>query len=197
MLEKLPEAVGHALRRRRAGVERTMFHSAPRLLEADQVTMSSSAFVDGGRIPEKFTADGGELSPPLSWGDIPHFAASLAVIVEDADSPTSAPLVHAILVDIDPRTRGLGEGALDAGGDRSSGKPGRNSYLRAGWLPPDPPPGHGEHRYLFQLFALGAGTSFSGLPGRRELARQVRARAVGSGVLVGTYERAGTAPRPV
>lgn len=53
----------------------------------------------------------------------------------------------------------------------------------------DPPPGHGEHRYAFQLFALGAGEPFRGTPGREEVMRAIQERGVASGMLIGTYTR--------
>ena len=68
-------------------------------------------------------------------------------------------------------------------------KTGRNSYLQRSWLPPDPPPGHGPHRYAFQVFALGPGAAFSATPGRDEVLGALRQRALASGCLIGTYER--------
>ena len=69
-------------------------------------------------------------------------------------------------------------------------KTGRNSYLQASWLPPDPPPGHGVHRYAFQLFALdGSAAAFSETPGRDEVLEALRDHAIASGCLIGTYER--------
>ena len=59
----------------------------------------------------------------------------------------------------------------------------------AGWLPPDPPPGHGSHRYAFQLFALGPGEPFSGTPGRDAVMEAVRERGLAAGCLIGTYAR--------
>ena len=56
--------------------------------------------------------------------------------------------------------------------------------------PPDnPPPGHGEHRYAFQVFALAPGDAFSGTPGRDALLEAIRQRGLASGLLVGTYAR--------
>lgn len=125
----------------------------------------------------------------MQWGTTPADATSLALIVEDADAPTPEPLVHAIVVNIDPRLRGLEEGAISAGTTDSPANVGRNSFLRRAWLPPDPPPGHGVHRYAFQLFALLPGDEFSRATGRKELATAIRQRAVGSGFFVGTYQR--------
>ena len=97
------------------------------------------------------------MSPPLQWLGAPTNAGSLALIVEDADAPTPQPLVHAIVVDlvVGDGSGALAEGALSSEDGEASGlRLGRNSFLQAGWLPPDPPPGHGVHRYAFQLFAL-------------------------------------------
>ncbi|WP_298927347.1 YbhB/YbcL family Raf kinase inhibitor-like protein [uncultured Ramlibacter sp.] len=190
MLEKLPEALGHALRHRRAGLDKlAVQHSGLRSgMAAMQLT--SLAFADHAPIPARYTADGEGISPPLAWTGVPANAASLLLIVEDADAPTPQPLVHAIVVDLPPGDGALAEGALHSAGHTGQDMhEGRNSYLMAGWLAPDPPPGHGEHRYAFQLFALGAGPAFSGTPGRDAVLEAVRERGLASGLLVGTYAR--------
>ena len=75
-------------------------------------------------------------------------------MVEDADSPTPNPLVHAIVVNLPPGDTRLVEAALPSQGNEGQDTvhAGRNSGLQAAWLPPDPPPGHGVHRYAFQLY---------------------------------------------
>lgn len=189
MLEKLPESVGHALENRRAGIEKILFHSVQLQHGSATIALVSPAFAPGSELPSRFTSDGAGVSPPLQWADIPASAATLALIVEDADSPTSEPLVHAIAVDIDPRLRGFEEGDITAETPSTPANLGRNSYLRQAWLPPDPPPGHGVHRYAFQIFALLPGDEFSNAPGRKELANAIRQRAIASGCLIGTYQR--------
>jgi phosphatidylethanolamine-binding protein (PEBP) family uncharacterized protein len=67
---------------------------------------------------------------------------------------------------------------------------GQNSFLTHAWLPPDPPPGHGEHRYVFQIFALPAEATFEDAPGRHAFIQTVLRHAIGVGCLIGTYERA-------
>jgi len=66
---------------------------------------------------------------------------------------------------------------------------GRHSMLGTGWLPPDPPPGHGVHRYAFQVFALDAPAELSGTPGRDDVLALLAGHAIASGCLIGTYTR--------
>jgi phosphatidylethanolamine-binding protein (PEBP) family uncharacterized protein len=63
--------------------------------------------------------------------------------------------------------------------------------MQARWIPPDPPPGHGPHRYAFQLFALKEAARFSDAPGRDEVEEQLHRHAIASGCLIGTYQRVG------
>jgi Raf kinase inhibitor-like YbhB/YbcL family protein len=189
MLEKLPEALGHALEKQRAGMEKVLFNQELPGSKLTLLQLSSPAFAPGSELPQRYTADGVGVSPPLRWGNVPADAVSLALIVEDADSPTPEPLVHAIVVDIDPREVGLAEGIFSEAAEDTPEKLGLNSFLMHGWLPPDPPPGHGVHRYVFQLFALAAGEPLSKSPGRREVTAAVRERAVAKGQVIGTYQR--------
>jgi hypothetical protein len=190
MLEKLPESIGHALRGQRAGLEKILFNRVDLRAGVARIEISSLAFADHAPIPALYTADGEGVSPPLSWRGVPPGATTLALIVEDADSPTPEPLVHAIAVDIDRDRDELAEGDLREDDEQDPAvNLGRNSYLRQAWLPPDPPPGHGVHRYAFQLFALVDGEPFSAAPGRDELEKAIRERAIASGSLIGTYER--------
>ena len=188
MLEKLPDMIGHALRDVRAGLDQIVFNNSGLRSGMASLQVGSLAFADHAPIPARYTADGEGVSPPLHWSGVPAAAASLVLIVEDADAPTPRPLVHAIAVDLAPADGSLPEGAIDGEKDDQVHE-GRNSSLLTGWLPPDPPPGHGQHRYAFQLFALGAGEPFDGTPGRDDVVAAVRERGLASGCLIGTYER--------
>ena len=190
MLEKLPESVGHALINQRAGMETVVYNQLHRVRDVPRLALTSRAFVFNARLPIRFTADGDGVSPPLAWDDLPADAQSLALIVEDADSPTPHPLVHAIIVNLDAGSRELDEGALDSP-DHSGPGPaaGQNSFLQHAWLPPDPPRGHGEHRYVFQLFGLSAGATPDAALGRGAFIDLILDRAVAVGCLIGTYER--------
>ena len=96
MLEKLPDAIGEALGDIRAGLANTMFNDVGLRQGMGMIVLSSLAFADHAPMPDKYTADGSGLSPPLHWSGVPASATEVVLIVEDADSPTPQPLVHAI-----------------------------------------------------------------------------------------------------
>jgi Raf kinase inhibitor-like YbhB/YbcL family protein len=194
MLQHLPAWLGEALASFRSGAGKLAIAK----LGGDQpdlrsIRLTSTAFADGSRIPERYTADGEGVSPALSWGPLPAGTKSLALLVEDADAPTPKPLVHALVWDIDPERHELDEGEIGSKGDGKAGgaspEAGRNSYQLRGWLPPDPPPGHGEHRYVFQLFALSQAPELGSSPGRSALIEAIRPRLLAAAVLTGTYSR--------
>jgi Raf kinase inhibitor-like YbhB/YbcL family protein len=190
MLEKLPEVIGHALHGVRAGLDAIVFNTLGLRQGMGAIALTSLAFADHAPLPPRCTADGEGLSPPLQWAGVPGAAASLVLLVEDADSPTPQPLVHAIVVGLSQADGALAEGAMPSADHEGTGVHiGRNSFLQAAWLPPDPPPGHGLHRYAFQLFALSGIPAFSDTPGREEVVDALRAHAIASGLLIGTCER--------
>jgi hypothetical protein len=196
MLEHVPQWLGELLTNVRAG------HSKLAIVQQDvaggvtRIDLSSPAFADGARLPERFTADGVGVSPPLIWGDLPPETSSLALLVEDPDAPAPNPLVHALIWNLPPGERRLAEGAIvgDGTGGADGRDVGRNSYLSEGWLPPDPPTGHGVHDYVFQLFALADTPDIGSNPGRSRVAEALRGRVLAAGLLVGTYSRGDEAP---
>lgn len=188
MLEHLPHWLGQLLRNARAGHHKLVVLNIAK--GTPKLDLSSPAFADGGRLPERFTADGAGVSPPLVWGVLPEGTASLALIVEDPDAPFPEPVSHAIVWRLPPDTQHLPEGAIaaDGAGD-ADGDVGRNSYRREGWLPPDPPNGHGTHDYVFQLFALSAEPELAPNPQRSDLVAAIAGHVLAAGVLTGTYSR--------
>ncbi len=190
MLEKLPESVGHALVDQRAGMEQVVYNQLHAQRDVPRLSVTSPTFAFNGRLPVRYTADGEGISPPIAWSACPADTVSVAIIVEDADSPTPHPLVHAIAIDVANEERALAEGAMSAPNETPPElEIGSNSFFRHSWLPPDPPPGHGEHRYVFQVFALRDGPPFSKTAGRREFIETILDRAIAVGCLIGTYER--------
>jgi Raf kinase inhibitor-like YbhB/YbcL family protein len=132
----------------------------------------------------------------LVWGEVPVGTVSVALLVEDPDAPAPHPLVHALVWNMPPDERHLAEGAIAADGDGApDGRDvGRNSYYREGWLPPDPPSGHGSHDYVFQVFALSATPDIGHTPRRASFIEALKGNVLAAGILVGTYSRGEAAP---
>jgi len=190
MLQNLPSVFGRALERVRPGPEALACKSRDVAGAATlDLVVTSPAFAEGGPIPRRYTADGECLSPPLAWSDVPATARALVLLIEDADSPTPSPLVHCIAL------LAAGERRLDAGAlpcsarDGGAHRMGRNSFFSAHYLPPDPPPGHGPHRYAFEIFALVRFPAFERSPGRSRLLAELRGHVMAKGCLIGTYAR--------
>jgi Raf kinase inhibitor-like YbhB/YbcL family protein len=190
MLEKLPHAIGHALQGIQPGLEATVYHGGDVATAPEVIKVTSLGFGDGGTMPARYTEDGARVSPPLAWTGVPPDAQAVVLLIEDADSPTPHPFVHAIVWDLPGRDGDLPEAALKSKG--APGEPhalGKNSHLGAEYLPPDPPTGHGPHRYLFQVYALSRQPKLSGHPGRTALLDAMRGHVLAKGCLTGIYER--------
>jgi Raf kinase inhibitor-like YbhB/YbcL family protein len=191
MLEKIPSIVGRAAQHARAGADELTIVDTELTGVNASIAVCSPAFGYNEAIPAQYTADGEGLSPPLEWRGVPMNAEAVVLLIEDADSPTPQPLVHAIVWDLPGSDASLPEGALPTtrDGDPRQDHLGRNSALAASYLPPDPPPGHGRHRYVFQVFALDRVPRFDCRPGRTELLDKIKGHVVAKGLLIGTYER--------
>jgi Raf kinase inhibitor-like YbhB/YbcL family protein len=149
--------------------------------------LRSSAFEHGGSIPNKHTGEGEDVSPPLSWSNVPDGTRSFALICHDPDAPLVSPgtygFVHWVLYDIPASVTELPEGVKDH-------TPGVNNFDRQGYGGPMPPNGHGVHHYFFWLLALD--TELDQAPGLSmwELLETVEPHVIGMNRLVGTYSRA-------
>jgi Raf kinase inhibitor-like YbhB/YbcL family protein len=155
------------------------------------LTVQSPAFAAGRLIPRRYSGDGEDLSPPLSWSSPPPGTRELALIVDDPEAPSAEPWVHWVLYNLAADTRELAEGVhqrerppFPAGAIQ-----GVNSWGTVGYRGPAPPRGHGVHHYHVAVFALDAPL---GLPVGLDKTRLLEAMAghvMASGELVGTFER--------
>jgi Raf kinase inhibitor-like YbhB/YbcL family protein len=191
VLENLPQAVGRALKDVRSEMEAIVYFDEAFAKAPETLLVTSEAFTDGQPIPARYTADGEKRSPPIAWTATPTDAAAVVLIIEDPDAPAPMPLVHTLAWALPGGDADLAEGALRSPG--SAGEAislGRNSFFGAEYLPPDPPPGHGPHRYVFQVFALDAHPDLHGAPIRTQVFNAMKDHVIAKGMLVGTYERA-------
>lgn len=156
-------------------------------------TLRSSAFQAGAAIPQRYTCDGEDLSPPLSWTDAPAGTVTFALIVDDPDAPDPAApkrvWVHWLLYNLPAARVELAEGA----GNRTPPDAASQALTDAstlGYHGPCPP--IGTHRYFFHLAALDCALPQLGRRARRvDLERAMTGHVLATAVLMGTYARAG------
>jgi Raf kinase inhibitor-like YbhB/YbcL family protein len=147
------------------------------------LTLTSAAFTAHGPIPQQYTGEGADVSPPLAWSGVPQGAKELALICEDPDAPTARPWVHWVAYKIPPMLSGLPAGAR---GDLTAGQ---NDFNQTGYRGPMPPPGHGVHQYHFHLYALDVALLASPGLTKDQLLDAMQGHILAEGELVGTYER--------
>jgi Raf kinase inhibitor-like YbhB/YbcL family protein len=149
----------------------------------DQIRLSSPAFPPGGPIPQRFTCDGEDISPPLVWTGVPEATRTLALLVEDPDAPDGT-FVHWTLFDMAAQTKALREDHVPA-----DAREGENSFGDRGYGGPCPPEDDEPHRYRFLIYALRSKLG----PGAGASAEDVRAavaeRAIARGRLTGRFGR--------
>ncbi|MBA3812026.1 MAG: YbhB/YbcL family Raf kinase inhibitor-like protein [Caulobacteraceae bacterium] len=191
MLEKVPAPIGRVLESVRAGMDKLVWADAA-VQAPDTIVVESAAFVEDGAMSALFTADGEGVSPPLAWRGVPAGATALILVVEDADSPTPAPFVHALAYGFSPEDQALAAGALSGAlGDTGDPAMGQNTYGKARYLPPDPPTGHGPHRYVFQLYALDREPDLPAAASKHQVVEALKGHVIARGRLIGVYERPG------
>jgi Raf kinase inhibitor-like YbhB/YbcL family protein len=181
--------IGRILRGVRAGERHSASNHAALLGVPEAISLKSEWFLNGKQMPLRSAGIGvGEnISPPLSWSDIPPGTVELAIIMEDPDAPLPRPFVHMIAYRISPDKSGVAEGAL---AHEATGVVfGRSTAGAQGYMGPRPVPGHGPHRYIFQMLALSRCTAFSSAPKLKAFLNGISGTVIGRGTLVGTYER--------
>lgn len=149
--------------------------------------LTTTAFKAGGDVPARFTCDGSDISPALSWSGVPGGAQSLALVVEDPDAPRGT-WVHWILYDLPPGEHELPEGVPPAGTLPSGARQGRNDFGTIGYGGPCPPPGP-AHRYIFRLYALDAVLGLRAGAKCAEVNRALRGHVLAQAELMGRYRR--------
>jgi Raf kinase inhibitor-like YbhB/YbcL family protein len=152
----------------------TAFSTIPKL------KVSSTAFVNNGSIPAKYSCEGEEISPSLIINDIPADARSLAIIVHDPDAPREGGFTHWVVWNIDVAYKTLPEnfkGAIQ--GLNGAGQPGYK-----GMCPPT-----GTHHYHFMVYALDTKLSIDPKTDKAGLEKGMQGHVLAQGELVGLYKK--------
>lgn len=148
--------------------------------------MTSAAFASGQAIPQAYTCDGEDISPPLEWGDPPAGTQSFAMICDDPDAPGGT-WVHWVLYNLPDHTRSLPEGLLPHAELSGGGRHGENSWGRLGYGGPCPP--SGTHRYFFTLYALDQVLELPTGATKEQVLRAMEGHVMAEAELMGIYSR--------
>ena len=152
--------------------------------------LTSESFIQDGMIPIRHTCDGQDISPELSWSEIPVGTQSLVLIVDDPDAPDPADpkmtWVHWVLYNISPDINGLPEGSSVAGLP-SGTMEGLNDWQRTGYGGPCPP--IGAHRYFHKLYAVDIVLHDLKQPSKAVLEEAMQGHVIKHFELVGLYRR--------
>jgi len=168
---------GHGARASTGGEAAT----SPRASRMATLALRSSAIAPGARIPARYTCDGPDISPPLTWTAPPPGTREQLVSMVDLDAP-QPPFVHWALA-------GLASGLHDLGAGRSpaGATAGANGFGGVGYRGPCPPRGSAPHRYLIEVDALDQ--TFALAPGfdLRSQSPELASHTVARGQLIGLY----------
>jgi Raf kinase inhibitor-like YbhB/YbcL family protein len=151
------------------------------------ITLASGAFRPNQPIPARYTCDGEDVSPPLTWTGVPAGTRSLALIIDDPDAPDPKHprqvWVHWVVYNLPPDCTGLTEAAALPAGTQV----GRNDWQRADYGGPCPP--IGRHRYFHKLYALDTVLPDLKHPTKSQLEQAMKGHILTQAELVGTYEK--------
>lgn len=147
-----------------------------------KIDLTSDAFQDGQAIPARFSCDGSDQSPALSWGEPPRGTRSFALVMDDPDAPGGT-FEHWGVSNIPGSARSIAAGA-------HLGRPVTNGFGKVGYGAPCPPKGNGPHHYHFRLFALDTDRlDLGSSPTVLDVENAARSHALAEGELVGFFER--------
>jgi len=152
------------------------------------LVVTSEAFPNDGTIPERFTADGENVSPPLAFGHIPRNAKTIAVIVDDPDAPLGT-FTHWLIWNIPAETDSIPAGIPreESVGFMGNARQGRNDFGEIGYKGPDPP--KGTHTYRFRVYTLDGVLELKPGADKDALTKSMEGHILQYGLLRGKYGR--------
>ena len=151
-----------------------------------KIPVTSTAFVDGQTIPQKYTGQGDDISPPLQWTAAPSQTKSFALICDDPDAPMGT-WTHWVIYNLPATATGLPENVAKTGSLPDGSKQGENSFRNIGYNGPAPPPGK-AHRYFFKVYALDSVLTLDAGAEKGEVVNAMNGHVLAQGQLMGTYQ---------
>ncbi|MEE8363998.1 MAG: YbhB/YbcL family Raf kinase inhibitor-like protein [Dehalococcoidia bacterium] len=149
------------------------------------LTVTSSAFEEGAAIPVRFTCDGEDVSPDLSWSRPPEGTVSIALVVDDPDAPRGV-FTHWVAYGLPAIAGGMPEGVAPR--PKGAGFYGKNDFGKTGYRGPCPPKGS-PHTYRFTVYALDASPGLESDASQADLFEAIDGHVIARGRLTGEYKR--------
>lgn len=151
------------------------------------LAVSSSAFQEGSKIPARYTCEGQDVSPALTWEEPPAEAQSFALIMDDPDAPVGV-FTHWVLFNLPADSHGLSEAVPTQPQLPDGSLQGKNDFGRIGYGGPCPPSGR-PHRYQFTLYALDQTLDLKAGASKKQVIDTMQGHILAQGRLTGTYQR--------
>ena len=148
--------------------------------------LHSPAFEANSMIPRKYTCDGADISPPLSWSETPAGTKSLVLICDDPDAPMRT-WVHWVVYNLSPQTLSLPENIPAKKPLADGGLQGINDFRKIAYGGPCPP--GGTHRYFFKLYALDTTLDLQPGASKAQVESAMAGHILAQGELIGRYQR--------
>ena len=150
--------------------------------------IKSNAFRPEEKIPERYTCRGEDISPDISWENVPDKARTFALIMDDPDAPGGT-WVHWVVYNIPAATRSLPVHVSTADKLENGAIQGITSFRKIGYGGPCPPVGHGPHRYYFKLYALDTRLELEPGASKEDLLKAMDGHILDQSELMGRFER--------
>jgi Raf kinase inhibitor-like YbhB/YbcL family protein len=167
--------------------------AAPKAPPKPGLTITSTAFEDGGIIPAKYTqADSSPVSPKLEWTNVPAGTVTFALILHDPDvalQKKTDDVLHWMIFNIPGTAHELPEGVPANAQTADGAVQAKNLRGGVGFMGPGAPAVGPYHHYTFELFALDTKLDLGPDATRADVLKAMDGHILGKGVLVGRFHR--------
>ena len=151
-----------------------------------EIKVTAAAFKEGEFIPKKFSCEGENVSPEISWTGIPAETKSIALICDDPDAPRGT-WVHWVIYNIPANAKGLPEKVPHTSTLPNGARQGMNDSHELGYDGPCPP--GGTHRYYFKVYALNKALTLESGATKAQLLKAMEGSLIAEGRVMGRYKR--------
>lgn len=166
---------------------------APKAPPRPGLTLTTTAFQDGGEVPAKYTqSDPNAVSPKLEWTNVPTGTVTFALILHDPDvaiQKKTGDVLHWMIFNIPGSATSLSEGMPATATMPDGAVQAKNLRGAVGYMGPGAPPAGPDHHYTFELFALDTKLELGPDASRADVLAAIEGHILGKGVLVGRFHR--------